>query len=44
MSDELVTIATTPDIIEAELFRNKIEDKGIEVFLADENLIGADVF
>ncbi|MGI8470145.1 MAG: DUF2007 domain-containing protein [Pyrinomonadaceae bacterium] len=43
MHDELVTIATTPDIIEAELFKSQIEDEGIEVFLADENLIGADV-
>ena len=40
MNDELVTIATTYDIVEAEFLRNHLESQGFEVFLADENIIG----
>lgn len=40
MNDELVTVATTFDIVEAEFLRNRLEEEGIRVFLADENLIG----
>ena len=40
MDEELVTIATTYDIVEAEFLRNHLESQGFEVFLADENIIG----
>ncbi len=38
--EELVTIATTFDIVEAEMLRNQLEAEGFEVFLADENIVG----
>jgi len=41
MSEELVTIATSYDIVEAEFLRNHLEDEGFEVYLADENIVGA---
>ena len=41
MDDELVTIATTYDLVEAEFLRNYLEAEGFEVFLADENIVGA---
>ena len=40
MNEELVTIATTYDIVEAEFLRSHLEAQGFEVFLADENVIG----
>ncbi|MBA2621047.1 MAG: DUF2007 domain-containing protein [Acidobacteria bacterium] len=39
MNNELVIVATTFDPLEAEYLRNCIEEKCIEVFLADENII-----
>lgn len=41
MNEELVTVATTYDIVEAEFLRNQLEGEGFEVFLADENVVGA---
>lgn len=40
MNDELTTIATSYDIVEAEFLRNHLEAEGFRVFLADENIIG----
>jgi hypothetical protein len=40
MSEELVTIATTYDIVEAEFLRSHLEAQGFEVYLADDNIIG----
>ena len=40
MEDELVTIATTYDLVEAEFLRNHLEAQGFNVFLADENIVG----
>ena len=40
MNDELVTIATTFDLVEAEFLRNHLEAQGINVFLADDNIVG----
>ena len=39
MSEELVVIATSYDIVEAEFLRNHLEEKGFEVYLADENVV-----
>ena len=39
MSDELVVIATSYDIVEAEFLRNHLEEEGFEVYLADENVV-----
>ena len=41
MSDELVTVATTFDVFEAEMLRNQLAAEGFEVYLADDNIIGA---
>ncbi len=41
MSIELVTVATSNDIVEAEFLRNHLEAEGFEVYLADENIVGA---
>jgi hypothetical protein len=41
MSDELVTVATSYDVVEAEFLRNHLEEEGFDVFLADENIVGA---
>lgn len=41
MSDELVVIATTNDIIEAEFLRTHLEAEGFDVYTADENIVGA---
>lgn len=41
MSLELVTIATSGDVTEAEYLRNQLEDAGFEAFIEDENIIGA---
>lgn len=41
MNEELVTVGTTYDIVEAEFLRNHLEAEGFEVFLADENVVGA---
>lgn len=40
MDEELVTVATTYDIVEAEYLRGQLEGEGFEVFLADENVVG----
>lgn len=40
MSEELTTIATSYDIVEAEFLRNHLEDQGFRVFLADDHIIG----
>ena len=40
MSLELVTVATSYDVVEAEFLRNQLEAEGYEVFLEDENIIG----
>jgi hypothetical protein len=40
MEDELVTIATTYDLVEAEFLRSHLEGQGFEVFMADDNIIG----
>ena len=40
MDEELVTIATSFDLVEAEMLRNQLEAQGFEVYLADENIIG----
>lgn len=41
MNEELVTVATAYDIVEAEFLRNQLESEGFAVFLADANLVGA---
>ena len=41
MSEELVTVATSYNIVEAEFFKNQLEAAGFEVYLADENIVGA---
>lgn len=41
MSENLVTVATTYDVVEAEFLRGQLEVEGFEVFLADENIVGA---
>lgn len=40
MNDELTTIATSYNIVEAEFLRNHLEDQGFRVFLADDHIIG----
>lgn len=40
MSEELITVATTYDIIEAEFLRNHLEAEEFQVYLADENIVG----
>ena len=40
MSLELVTVATSYDVVEAEFLRNQLEAEGFEVYLEDENIIG----
>ena len=40
MSLELVTVATSYDVVEAEFLRNQLEAEGYEVYLEDENIIG----
>lgn len=40
MSEELVTVATTNNIVEAEFYKNQLEAEGIEVYLADDNIVG----
>lgn len=39
MTKELVVIATSYDIVEAEFLRNHLEAEGFEVYLADENIV-----
>ncbi|MBS1796424.1 MAG: DUF2007 domain-containing protein [Acidobacteria bacterium] len=41
MNDELVTVATSDHVVEAEFLRNHLEQQGFDVFLADENIVGA---
>ena len=41
MGEELVTVATSYDIVEAEFLRNHLEADGFEVYLADENIVGS---
>ena len=40
MNNELITIATTYEVFEAEFLRNHLEAEGFEVYLADDNIIG----
>ena len=40
MNLELVTVATSDDLVEAEFLRNQLEAEGYEVYLEDENIIG----
>lgn len=40
MNDELVTVATTYNLVEAEFYKNQLEAEGFEVYLADENIVG----
>ena len=40
MSLELVTVATSYDVVEAEFLRNQLEAEGYEVYLEDENIVG----
>lgn len=40
MSLELVTVATSYNVVEAEFLRNQLEAEGYEVYLEDENIIG----
>ncbi len=44
MSKELVVIATSYEVYEAEYLKNQLEAKGFEVYLADDNLIGMNNF
>lgn len=39
-NEQLVTIATSFDIVEAEFLRNHLENQGFQVFLADNHIIG----
>lgn len=39
MNKELVVIATSYDIVEAEFLRNHLETEGFEIYLADENIV-----
>lgn len=41
MNKELVVIATTYNIVEAEFLRNHLEAEGFEAYLADENIVSA---
>lgn len=41
MDIELITIATAAEQVEAEFLRNQLEAAGFEVFLADDNIVGA---
>jgi hypothetical protein len=38
--EELVTVATTFDLVEAEMLENQLAAEGFEVFLADDNIVG----
>ena len=38
--EDLVTIATTFDLVEAEMLQNQLAAQGFEVYLADENVVG----
>ncbi|CAN5539295.1 hypothetical protein BH10ACI1_BH10ACI1_31210 [soil metagenome] len=40
IDEELVIIATTFDLVEAEMLRSQLEAEGFEVYLADENIVG----
>jgi len=40
MSVELITVATTFDVVEAEMLRNQLAAEGFEVYLADDNIVG----
>lgn len=44
MNEELVVIATTNDILEAEFLRTQLEAEGFEVYMADDNIVGAHFF
>ena len=44
MNSELVVIATTNDIIEAEFLRTHLEAEGFEVYMADNNIVGTHFF
>lgn len=40
MDEELVVVATTNDLFEAEMLEGQLIAKGFDVYLADANLIG----
>lgn len=42
--NNLTVIATTYDIAEAEFLRNHLEERGFEVYLADENIVSINNF
>jgi hypothetical protein len=44
MSDELVVIATSENVMEAEFLENHLRDEGFDVFIADNNIVGANAF
>lgn len=44
MNEELITIATSYDILEAEFLRNHLEAEGFEVYMADDGIVGANAF
>lgn len=44
MSEELVTIATSENVMEAEFLENHLRDEGFDVFIADNNIVGANAF
>lgn len=41
MNKELVTVATIFDVFEAEMLRDQLLAEGFEVYLADDNIVGA---
>ena len=41
MSLELTTIATAGEVVEAEFLRNQLEAAGYEVYIEDDNIVGA---
>lgn len=40
MTEELVVVATSNDILEADFLKKQLEAEGFEVFVADENIVG----
>ncbi len=40
MDKKLVTVATTFDVVEAEMLQSILESEGFEVYLADNNVVG----
>jgi len=44
MGNELRTIYTTPNNIEAHIFKQKLENEGIECILTDEHIVSVNTF